>query len=141
MIRHLYEEYSESGFTENMKNLNAFIAQTSSLPVEEDSVNVKSNDEKIVGKWINGKDIYERSFQVSGTAQIILDNDMVYGTIVPINNWAHDTVINSWYKTIFESGSATKAFAKISNYAGGGLSVFLAGNIGEVTVTIQYYKI
>jgi len=98
---------------------------------------VYSSVEKVVGEWIDGKTVYEKTFALTGwTSGNAVDSTLTLAAITPINDWAQ--VSSNWRKRLYVAAGSGTTYSDISVQPTGLLYQHV--NASGVNFTIQYTK-
>lgn len=107
----------------------------------ENSLHEYSTEEKVVGKWIDGKDIYEKVIQVDNF--IVGNNEIPLENLDTIINYSGDLIFTDYpyYKRVFpyiQNNSQSKV--AINHYTNTKFVVVSAFKCNTINIIIQYTK-
>lgn len=109
--------------------------------VNVDDLHEYSTEEKIVGKWIDGKYIYEKVIQVDNF--IIGNNEIPLENLDTIINYSGDLILTDYpgYKRVFPYiQNNTQSKVVINHYNNTKFVVASAFKCNTICITIQYTK-
>lgn len=120
---------------------NDVLKYNGSVWVNDDNLHEYSAEEKIIGKWIDGKDIYEKVIQVDNF--IIGNNEIPLENLDTIINYSGDLILTDYpaYKRVFpytQNHSQSKVI--INNYNNTKFVVASAFKCNTINIIIQYTK-
>ena len=120
---------------------NDILKYNGSIWVNDDNLHEYYTEEKIIGKWIDGKPIYERVIYVENF--IIGNNEITLENLDTIINYSGDLILTDYpgYKRVFPYiQNNTTAKVAINHYNNTKFVVASAFNCNTIYITIQYTK-